>query len=209
MEEAIMNNDVGEPLTDEKGEVLLELARQTLEERLGLSSNVSTGTEKQLNDAAFEANRGTFITLKINNQLRGCIGNLSPDRPLAEGVRENALNAAFNDPRFPPLTREELESVQIEISLLTEPVKLEYKDADDLLAKLKPGVDGVIIQKGPHSSTFLPQVWEQLPDKKAFLGNLCLKAGLPADEWQKGDLLVYIYHVQYFEETQHLRVNQP
>ena len=201
----MINHSAGETLSDEKGEVLLELARRTLEERLGLSRGAPTGTdgtEKQLKDETFDKNRGTFVTLKINNQLRGCIGNLSPDRPLAESVRENTLNAAFNDPRFPPLTREELESVQIEISLLTDPVKLEYNDADDLLAKLKPGVDGVIIQKGPHSSTFLPQVWEQLPDKKAFLGNLCLKAGLSADEWQKGDLLVYIYHVQYFEENQ-------
>ncbi len=200
----MINHSAGETLSDEKGEVLLELARRTLEERLGLSRGAPTGTdgtEKQLKDETFDKNRGTFVTLKINNQLRGCIGNLSPDRPLAEGVRENTLNAAFNDPRFPPLTREELESVQIEISLLTDPVKLEYNDADDLLAKLKPGVDGVIIQKGPHSSTFLPQVWEQLPDKKAFLGNLCLKAGLPADEWKKGDLIVHIYHVQYFEEN--------
>lgn len=188
-------------MSAQTGKVLLELARKAIAERLGVSYEPSPDFEKKLTDEIFDTRRGTFVTLKIDNQLRGCIGNLTPDHTIREGVTENAVNAAFKDPRFPPLTRDEFDSIQVEISLLTEPVLLDYRDPSDLLAKLTPGEDGVIIRKGVHSSTFLPQVWEQLPDKAAFLGNLCMKAGLPADEWKKGDLQVYTYRVRYFEEN--------
>lgn len=188
-------------MSAQTGKTLLELARKAIAERLGVSYEPSPDLERKLTDEIFDTRRGTFVTLKIDNQLRGCIGNLTPDHTIREGVAENSVNAAFKDPRFPPLTRDEFDAVQLEISLLTEPVLLDYKDPADLLAKLTPGEDGVIIRKGVHSSTFLPQVWEQLPDKAAFLGNLCMKAGLPADEWKKGDLQVYTYRVRYFEDN--------
>lgn len=188
-------------LSGEKGLLLVALARQTIARRLGLCREISPELAEKLEDETFDAKRGTFVTLTIDNQLRGCIGNLTPDTPIREGVRDNAVNAAFNDPRFPPLTPAELESVQVEISLLTEPEQLEYQGPEDLLASLTLGVDGVIIRKGPHNATFLPQVWEQLPDKEAFLGHLCLKAGLPADAWKKGDLTVYTYQVQHFQDN--------
>lgn len=188
-------------MPEENGKALLELARKAIAERLGVSYEPSPDLDEKLTDEIFDTRRGTFVTLKINNQLRGCIGSLTPDHTIRKGVADNALNAAFKDPRFPPLTRDEFDSIQMEISLLTEPVLLDYKDPADLLAKLTPGEDGVIIRKGVHSSTFLPQVWEQLPEKAAFLGNLCMKAGLPADEWKKGDLQVYTYRVRYFEEN--------
>ena len=187
-------------MSEEKGQQLVQLARQTIAKRLGISQNDSGDMESRLSDDFFQSRRGTFVTLTKNNQLRGCIGNLVPDKSLKEGVKDNAINAAFNDPRFPALSKEELEQIEIEVSLLTEPKPLEYKDADDLLAKLRPHVDGVILRKGMYSSTFLPQVWEQLPEKELFLSHLCLKAGLPADEWKKGDLDVRTYQVQYFEE---------
>jgi hypothetical protein len=187
-------------MSEEKGQQLVQLARQTIAKRLGISQNDSGDMESRLSDDFFESRRGTFVTLTKNNQLRGCIGNLVPDKLLKEGVKDNAINAAFNDPRFPPLSKEELDQIEIEVSLLTEPQPLAYKDADDLLAKLRPHVDGVILRKGMYSSTFLPQVWEQLPEKELFLSHLCLKAGLPADEWKKGDLEVLTYQVQYFEE---------
>lgn len=140
-------------------------------------------------------------SLKIDNQLRGCIGNLSASAPIVKGVCDNALNAAFHDPRFSPLGKKELDAVHIEVSVLSEPVALTYTDADDLVARLRPGVDGVIIKSEFASATFLPQVWDQLPQPEPFLSHLCVKAGLPADQWRKGDLEVQVYQVQYFEEA--------
>ena len=126
---------------------------------------------------------------------------MSATVPIVSGVRENAINAAFHDPRFSPLKKKELDAVHIEVSVLSEPVPLAYTDADDLVAKLRPGIDGVILKKGHASATFLPQVWEQLPKPEQFLSHLCMKAGLPADQWREGDVTVLAYQVQYFEET--------
>lgn len=187
-------------ISKEKGEVLLEVARKSIADRLGVETGVSPVGDDADRDPVFQSNRGTFVTLKINDQLRGCIGNLVPEKPLIDGVRDNAVNAAFNDPRFGPLSPEEFSKIQIEVSLLTEPQPLEYTDAQDLLDKIRPHVDGLIIQKGARSATFLPQVWEQLPDRRSFLQQLCMKAGLPPDAWEKGDLQVFTYQVQYFEE---------
>lgn len=195
----ITNHSGGLP--DEKGEILLELARKTIAERLCMAYEGLPGLEDKLKDEAFDERRGTFVTLKSGGQLRGCIGNLAPEHTIRKSVTENSVNAAFNDPRFSPLRQEEFHSIQLEISLLTEPALFDYSGPEDLLEKLTPGVDGVIIRKGMHSATFLPQVWDQLPDKEAFLSHLCLKAGLAADEWKKGDLQVYTYRVQYFEEN--------
>ncbi|HOS96220.1 MAG TPA: AmmeMemoRadiSam system protein A, partial [Deltaproteobacteria bacterium] len=140
------------------------------------------------------------VTLTMGGELRGCIGSLEARDSIVDGVRHNALNAAFRDPRFPALTRKELDRVRIEVSVLTEPRPLAYTDAQDLLNKIRPGIDGLIIRKGFAAATFLPQVWDQLPDKKEFLEHLCMKAGLPHDAWTKGDLEVQTYQVQYFEE---------
>ncbi len=188
-------------LTQEQGEVLLKLARKTIAKKLGMDAENTQEPDPQGFKEIFQARRGTFVTLKINDQLRGCIGNLNPDKTILQGVTDNAINAAFHDPRFPRLDQSELEKVTIEVSLLTEPQPLEFKDPEDLLAKLRPDIDGVIIRKGFHSATFLPQVWEQLPDKKTFLSHLCMKAGLPADAWQSPGLKVMTYQVQYFEEA--------
>lgn len=187
------------PLTQEQGRVLLCVARNTLNEHFGHSAE---GTPKvgPPTDPALQAPCGTFVTLKIGGDLRGCIGTLTGREPLVDGVRTHALNAAFHDPRFGPLTAEELARVNIEVSVLTEPQALSYDGADDLIAKLRPHVDGIILRKGNASATFLPQVWEQLPKPEAFLSHLCLKAGLSADAWRKGPLQVQTYQVQYFEE---------
>jgi AmmeMemoRadiSam system protein A len=194
--------DTRQPLTTQQGMALVALARQTLAHHFNPSSTspAAQDLERQLADPAFQARCGTFVTLKINNQLRGCIGSLTADASIVAGVRDNALNAAFRDPRFSPLTHAELDGVHIEVSVLSAPVELDYGDADDLLAKLKPGIDGVILKKGLASATFLPQVWDQLPRPEAFLSNLCMKAGLTPDRWRRGDLAIQIYRVQYFEE---------
>lgn len=191
------------PLSPGQGAALVALARQTLVRHFGemTASADSQRLETLLSDQALQARCGTFVTLKIDNQLRGCIGSLSATAPIVEGVCDNALNAALRDPRFSPLGKKELETVHIEVSVLSEPVALAYTDADDLLARLRPGIDGVIIKRGFASATFLPQVWDQLPQPEPFLSHLCMKAGLSADQWRKGDLEVQVYQVQYFEEA--------
>ncbi|MFO7714100.1 AmmeMemoRadiSam system protein A [Desulfosarcina sp.] len=191
-----------QPLTPEQGSALVVLARQTLARHFGntIAPADLQHLEAQLADQTLQACCGTFVTLKIDNRLRGCIGSLAATVPIVAGVRENALNAAFHDPRFPPLGKSELDAVRIEVSVLTDPSPLTYTNADDLLSGLRPGVDGVIIKKGFASATFLPQVWEQLPQPEALLSHLCIKAGLPAGAWRKGDLEVQVYQVQYFEE---------
>lgn len=194
------------PLSDQQGRTLVTLSRRSIGERLRQASIV-TGTtaatpvqDLDLNDPIFTEHRGTFVTLKINGQLRGCIGSLAAAEPLLVNIPRNAVNAAFHDPRFKPLSAAELPLVDIEVSILTEPRPLTYDGADDLLAKLRANVDGVIIRQGSASATFLPQVWKQLPRPADFLTHLCLKAGLPGRAWQSGNLEVRIYQVQYFAE---------
>jgi AmmeMemoRadiSam system protein A len=187
-------------LTDEEGRYLLSLARSTIEKDFFPGAKTVKGDDEGCRSGVFDERRGTFVTLTKGGSLRGCIGHIIPQESILEGVKENALNAAFRDPRFQPLKREELKDIKIEVSILTEPKSLSYSNEKDLLAKLRPGIDGVIIKKGFRQSTFLPQVWEQLPGKEDFLSHLCLKAGLPADAWKRGDLSVSTYQVQAFEE---------
>ena len=182
-------------LTEEQGKTLLALARETISEELGGDSSAAIAE-----DPAFGTRCGTFVTLKINGTLRGCIGNLTPVGSVAEGVRRNAINAAFNDSRFSRLTAGELAKVVIDISVLSQPRLLEYKDGEDLAGRLQPGVDGVILTLGSVGATFLPQVWEQLPTPELFLGHLCRKAGLPETAWRDSHPKIEIYQVQSFEE---------
>jgi AmmeMemoRadiSam system protein A len=189
-------------ITEEQGMRLIQVARRTIAAKLGtLVEADKVVSDRDLADPAFQEKRGTFVTLKIKNQLRGCMGCLTPSETILEGIQRNAINAAFNDPRFPALTSVELDRTKIDISILTSPREFEYTASDDLLEKLRPNIDGVIINKGLARSTFLPQVWEQLPRTEDFLAHLCRKAGLSPDEWKKGELGVSIYQVQYFNEN--------
>ena len=192
----------GEKFTEEQGQVLVKLARQTIGEKLGrkLSASESDTNTLYPPDERFQRHHGTFVTLKIKKQLRGCIGNLTPRETVWEGVKSNAINAAFHDPRFSPLTAKEFDQTEIEISILSKPRPLEFRDGADLIQKLRVNVDGVIIRKGYANATFLPQVWEQLPRPEEFLSHLCMKAGLPSDAWKDPQLEVLTYQVQYFEE---------
>jgi AmmeMemoRadiSam system protein A len=190
----------------QKGQILVRLARRTLNKKLGRPMDRSQGNaldnalDKALAEPDFESMCGTFVTLTMEGQLRGCIGSLEPVDTIREGVRTNALNAAFHDPRFPPVTNRELDNIDIEISILTRPIALAYTDGKDLAAKLHCGIDGVIICKGSARATFLPQVWDQLPRPEDFLSHLCRKAGLATDAWQATRLTVETYQVQYFHE---------
>jgi len=185
-------------LTEEEGKYLLEAARETIDN--ALNDRTETGRSESGLPEIYKAPRGTFVTLTIRGGLRGCIGHIIPRESLIEGIRVNAGNAAFRDPRFRPVSQREWKDVRIEISILTEPQRLDYAGGDDLIKKLRPGIDGVIIKKGYRQSTFLPQVWEQLPKTEEFLEHLCLKAGLPGDAWRESDLEVSTYQVQAFEE---------
>ena len=195
--------DGSNELTPAQGHALVALARQTLLVKFNRRIPQADRDEltSGLGDAQLQARCGTFVTLKMGGQLRGCIGSLVGREPLVDGVRTNAVNAAFHDPRFRPLTAKELDEVTIEVSVLTAPVPLMYEDAEDLIAKLRPKIDGVTIRQGYASATFLPQVWDQLPKPEAFLSHLCMKAGMSADAWRKGDLEVETYQVQHFEES--------
>lgn len=142
----------------------------------------------------------SFVTLTIHGRLRGCIGALEAYQPLVEDVREHAVSAALEDYRFPPVLPAEVPTLHIEISRLTNPHPLEYSDSDDLLQKLRPGVDGIILRDGARRATFLPQVWEQVPEKEEFLTHLCMKMGAAGDLWRSKKLGVQTYQVEEFQE---------
>jgi AmmeMemoRadiSam system protein A len=159
------------------GRALLTIARSAIAEELGLSTIGQTPHE------ALRQPGATFVTLKRSGELRGCIGSLKPNRPLGVDVRENAIAAAFRDPRFPPLAAFEYEATSVEVSLLSAAERVDAVDEDELVARLRPGFDGVILEHGRHRATFLPQVWEALADPREFLAALKRKAGLPGDFW--------------------------
>ncbi|MBF0232629.1 MAG: AmmeMemoRadiSam system protein A [Desulfamplus sp.] len=188
--------------SEAQGKELLRLARSSIAAKLKIKSDLPKPSliMETLKEEIFNLNVGTFVTIHINKKLRGCIGTLESVETVKEDIKQNAISAAFQDPRFPPLTSKEFNDIHLEISILSQPVTLEYSDSDDLLSKLQPGVHGLIISKGGARATFLPQVWQQLPDKSQFLSNLCRKAGLSEGEWKRGTLEVMIYTVQYFEE---------
>jgi AmmeMemoRadiSam system protein A len=179
---------------DPRGPVLLALARRALEESFGMRARVDGEIASWLLEPA-----ATFVTLKIGGRLRGCIGSLTAYRPLLEDVSENARSAAFRDPRFPPLEAGELSGLEIEVSLLSAPQPIDVESEDDLIARLRPGVDGVVLESGFHRGTFLPQVWEQLPNPRDFLSALKRKAGLAADFWDD-DVRVSRYTVRKWRE---------
>jgi AmmeMemoRadiSam system protein A len=177
---------------------LIELARTTL------ASVTAQGglPEVAANDVPPRLAEKTacFVTLTRNGVLRGCIGHLTAMEPLHRAVAENARNAALRDPRFPPVQPDELDEISIEISVLTEPQPLPFSSPDDLLSKLHPNEDGVLLKIGSRMATFLPQVWAQVPDKAQFLDLLSKKAGCDPDAWRGEDVSVSIYHVECVEE---------
>ena len=141
----------------------------------------------------------SFITLKIEDQLRGCIGRMEPNSPLVCSVAHNAYAAAFEDPRFDPLTETEFARIDVHISVLSEPTVMTFNDEDDLLRQLRPGVDGLVLEAGRCRGTFLPAVWQALPKPQQFLNQLKVKAGLHPDAWPN-DARVLRYTCESIEE---------
>ncbi len=151
-----------------------------------------------INNKKLEEITGCFVTLRKGSALRGCVGYIEGVSPLYKAIADNAVSAALRDYRFPPVTEDELEGISLEISVLTKPEPFEYRDVDDLLLKISPGKDGIILDYQGHRSTFLPQVWDELPDKIKFLEHLSRKAGLGEDDWQKASYRKY--QAIHFEE---------
>jgi uncharacterized protein len=161
------------------GRSLVRIARSAIAVRLG----VPAGEDADRAHPALVRPAATFVTLTQEEELRGCIGSLEPSRPLAVDVRENAVAAAFRDPRFAPLAVHEFVATSVEVSLLGPSQPIRFVDETHLLAQLAPGVDGVILEFGGRRATFLPQVWEALAEPREFLSALKRKAGLPVDFW--------------------------
>jgi len=179
--------------TENKGEILLPIARASIAEVLGKKLIVNEEPIWLQDKAA------CFVTLMQEDELRGCIGTLEPHRTLLEDVKANARSAAFHDPRFSPLKLKELDHTEIEVSLLSPTQPLSFVDEEDALAQLRPGIDGVVFEFGRFRSTFLPQVWEQLPDSKEFMAHLKQKAGLYPDFWAD-QVRLYRYTVEKWKE---------
>jgi len=178
---------------------LLALARRSVEEAV-LHGRLPPVNEGEMPARLCEP-RACFVTLKKAGRLRGCIGQLKADAPLYRAVMFNARSAALYDSRFPPVARGELPALGCEVSVLTEPQPLPFAHPRELLEKLRPGVDGVVLQARGRSATFLPQVWEQLPEPVEFLSRLALKAGLEADDWRLPGTAVMTYQVEAFSDA--------
>jgi len=182
-------------MDEDLGRVLLVLARKAIAARF----DIAPGGEPV--HPALGQPGATFVTLTQNGGLRGCIGSLEAWRSLGEDVRANAQAAAFRDPRFPPLAPDELEHTRVEVSLLTPAMPLTFSDEADALRQLRPGTDGLIFECRGRRGTFLPQVWESLPEPKQFFAHLKQKAGFLPDFWSP-DVKLYRYEVQKWQEAE-------
>jgi uncharacterized protein len=183
---------------EQERRLLLQIARQALEACVcGL---FLPPLDWDSLPARFKEPGATFVTLTRQDQLRGCIGTLEAHQALAEDVREHARAAALEDYRFLPVVPDELPFITIEISCLTTPQLLEYQSPEDLISKLHPGMDGVVLRDGFHRATFLPQVWEKIADPELFLDHLCQKMSVTPTAWRQKRLEVLIYRVEEFHE---------
>ncbi|MBI2311060.1 MAG: AmmeMemoRadiSam system protein A [Betaproteobacteria bacterium] len=179
----------------ERGPVLLAIARTAIAKGLGIEAWADESAPWLRDQGA------SFVTLMLGSELRGCIGSLTPERVLLEDVKENALGAAFRDPRFAPLTREEFPLVRVEVSELSPMESLLFQDEDDARRQLRPHVDGLVLEYNGRRGTFLPQVWDSLPEPSRFLAHLKVKAGLPSTFWGQG-IKLSRYTVQKWREAE-------
>jgi hypothetical protein len=164
-----------------KGPTLIGLARGSIAESFGGPRPARPADHPWL-----EAQGAAFVTLTIEGELRGCVGSSQARRSLFEDVIDNAKAAAFSDPRFSPLSKDELRKTKLEVSVLSPLEKLEVETETQLLEKLRPGVDGLQLAWGPHRALFIPEMWNQVKDPKQFVWYLKRKAGMPANEWLSG-----------------------
>jgi AmmeMemoRadiSam system protein A len=189
---------MADQLTDGEKQTLLRLAREAMEH--GVWGKKLPPLDNNSTTPHLREHGASFVTLTVHGTLRGCIGALEAWQPLVDDVREHAIAAALEDPRFRPVDKTELDRIKIEVSRLTAPHPLEYSSSADLLTKLRPHVDGVILKNDYRRATFLPQVWEQIPDPEDFLDRLCAKMGANPNLWRNTKLQVYVYQVEEFHE---------
>jgi len=195
-EEDVSVGSQGDPFTPDERKWLLALARRTVEAAVrGEALPTIDGTRLP---EKFTESKGCFVTLNKDGELRGCVGSIFPQEPLYQAIIRRAQDASLHDTRFKPVTREELEQIEIEVSVLTVPELLEFSTPEELLAKLRPHRDGVVLRLAYRESTYLPQVWEQLPDKEAFLSTLSEKAGLSPDAWKHPMTTILVYQAEAF-----------
>lgn len=177
-------------LTNEEKNILLNLAKKSLEQKSVEHMNIFSSLQEK---------KATFVSLYKDNELRWCIWHIVPVTRLWESVYENAYNAGYKDPRFPPLDSEEIKNLIIEISVLTNPAPIEVKNPAKLLENIDSSM-WLILQKWNNSGTFLPQVWEKIPNKEEFMKNLSMKAGLHPEAWKDADTEIYYYKVESFQD---------
>ena len=185
-------------LSDEERKILLQIARQSLEG--AVRGRSISPVEVQKLSMPLQQQGASFVTLTIRGMLRGCVGTLEPYQSLADDVREHAVASGLQDYRFSPVRAEELSQIEIEISRLTLPQPLMYTTPETLVEMLRPGIDGVVLRDGMRRATFLPQVWEKLPDPAEFLEHLCAKMGADPGLWRRKKLDVFVYQVEEFHE---------
>lgn len=179
--------------------ILLSIAKNAILSRF--SAEYLPDKEEILKDNPLLSESGaSFVTLNYDDSLRGCIGSIIPHRILFDDIVSNAMSAAFSDPRFAPLSSDELSHLNLEVSVLSEPEILEYEDYDDLVKKVRPNIDGLILKHGSYQGTFLPQVWKQLPTSKQFLEHLSMKAGATPSIYVEHPT-IYRYTVDAIEKS--------
>jgi AmmeMemoRadiSam system protein B/AmmeMemoRadiSam system protein A len=184
-------------LDENARQILLDLAREVVKEAVAHGGNAPHVNLQGRLPASLKAQRATFVTISIGGQLRGCRGTLLPLRPLLFDVAENAYQAGFKDPRFPPITPEEIAKLEFHVSILSTPRRIPCTSEEELVRSLRPDVDGLVLRDNGRQSTLLPSVWSQLPDPATFVRQLKLKAGLPADHWSP-TLEAYRYGAESF-----------
>lgn len=194
---AKMNSETGNELSLQQQQELLRVARESIQH--GLEHRHAINVDADAYDEQLQHHGGSFVTLNKNGALRGCIGTLQPYQPLLNDVAEHARAAAFSDPRFPPLSVDEFADIVISVSVLGKPSAINFSDEEDLISQLRPLEDGLIFEEGGNRGTFLPSVWESLPEPRQFLQQLKRKAGLPVDYWSD-NLKISRYTTQSFSE---------
>lgn len=190
---------IGQEYSDEDGEIATKMARRAIEEYIDIKLIV-----KNSYGGRFVEKRGVFTTLtNVSGELRGCIGFPEPVYPLGEAVIRSAISAAVNDPRFPPVTKEEMNNIIVEVSLLSKPGAIAVKNRKDLPSMIKIGRDGLIAERNPYSGLLLPQVAvDEKMDQKAFLNAVCWKAGMEPDCWKDSDTFISSFTAEIFYEVE-------
>lgn len=189
---------MSQKLSRQEQKMLLTIAREAITTKLN-RVDLKPIEDYALSPSLLEEG-ASFVTLTKDGHLRGCIGSLEPSQSLAQDVQQRAIQAAFEDPRFPQLQNTELPFIRIEVSRISPLQPLHYENPADLAKLIKPHRDGVILKAGYRRATFLPQVWEQLPKPEDFLAHLCQKMGMPSNYWKTNLMEVYLYTVEAFEE---------